>query len=216
MHAVRRTLLSAAVVAAAFVAGAAPAPAQQTAVLSPARFAALDSVLFASLALDGNPTAPQQAELRRACDALDRSDRLLDVTRTTCLTSLQAVAPATAFARCRTRRGCLLSARRLRIVLSATLAASRASNRIVEIELAPGACRTELRSSRDLLSALTELRDALRMLEGGLRANRRTVVRRAERRIFLARERLADQPTAAQSLEIFRGVCAPAGPLQRA
>jgi hypothetical protein len=210
MLAAGRTILSAALVVAVLAAGAtALALAQQPTVLSPARFAALDAVLFASLPLDGNPTAAHEAELRRVCDALDRTDSLLAAVRAACLTSLEAIAPARAYARCRTRLGCLRSARSLRIVLSRTLARSRESNRIVELELAPGACRTELRSSRALLGALTALRDGLRMLEGGLRANRRTVVRRAEQRISLARDWLANQPTAAQSLEIFRGVCAP-------
>ncbi len=150
------------------------------------------------------------AALLRACDALDRGDELLAATRATCLTSLQALDPGRAFARCSSRRGCLRAARRLRIVLSRTLAVARASNRVVELELAPSACRTELRSSRALLGALTALRDGLRLLERGLSTNDRAVVRRAEPRISAARGDLDDQPTAAQSLEIFRGVCGPA------
>jgi hypothetical protein len=192
------------------LAAAQPAQAQQAAALSPARYVAVDAVFFASLPLDGNPTAAERAELLRVCDALDRGDPLLAVTRTSCLAALQAIAPSRAFARCSTRRGCLRSARRLRILLSRTLTGARASNAVVEHELAPGACRTELRSSRALLRALTALRDGLRLLERGLSADDRALIRRAERRVSAARGDLDDEPTAAQSLEIFRGVCAPA------
>ncbi|MEY2512892.1 MAG: hypothetical protein QOJ89_250, partial [bacterium] len=102
------------------------------------------------------------------------------------------------------------TARALRIVLRRTLADARAMNAVVAHELAPRPCRSELRSSRALLRAVEALGDGLAMLERGLRANDRSVTRRARRRIAAAGEALDDQPTAAQSLEVFRGVCAPA------
>ena len=86
---------------------------------------------------------------------------------------------------------------------------ARRANRIIALELTDSACRTELRSSRALLRTPTALRDGLLLLERGLRTRDRAVVRRAERRIFAAGE--DPSPTAAQSLEVFRGVCAPAG-----
>ena len=85
---------------------------------------------------------------------------------------------------------------------------ARRANRIIALELTDSACRTELRSSRALLRSLTALRDGL-LLERGLRTRDRAVVRRAERRIFAAGE--DPSPTAAQSLEVFPGVCASAG-----
>ncbi|HEV7805667.1 MAG TPA: hypothetical protein VGO80_07615 [Solirubrobacteraceae bacterium] len=210
MHVLLRLLVVTAAVASA--APAAQARAQDAAGLSPARFAALDAVYVASLPLDRNPTSAQVAELRRVCDALDRSDRLLAVERASCLTGVDVVGPSKAFARCTARRGCRRAVRTLRVVLRRSLADARAANRIVALELAPGACRTELRAGRALLRSLEALRDGLALLERGLRTNDRAVIRRAERRIAAAGERLADQPTAAQSLEVFRGVCGPSQP----
>jgi hypothetical protein len=209
VRAVRRPLIVAAVFCAT-LAAAAQALAQHPAGLSPARFAALDSVLFASLPLDRNPTPDEVAELRRACVALDRADRLLAAAQKSCLTGVDAVAPSQAFAGCGTRRGCLRTARALRIVLRRTVADARAMNAVVALELAAGACRTELRSSRALLRAVEALGDALALLERGLRAHDRSVTRRARARIAAAGDALDGQPTAAQSLEVFRGVCAPA------
>jgi hypothetical protein len=191
---------------------AAAAQAQAAAVLSPGRFAALDAVYVASLPLDRNPTRAQVAELRRVCEAVDRRDRLLAVERTSCLTGVDAIGPSQAFARCSARRACVRAARALRIVLRRSLSDARAANGIVALELAPGACRTELRSNRALLRSLEALGDGLAMLERALRRNDRAAIRRAERRIAAAGDALDDQPTAAQSLEVFRGVCTPAAP----
>jgi len=205
-----RTVVAAALCVAMLAGAAAGTHAQAPGALPPARYAALDAVYVASLPLDGQPTPAQEAELRRVCEALDRSDRLLAALGGSCLRSLEAIAPARAYARCETRRGCLRTARRLRIALSRSIADARAANEVVAQEVPAGACRTELRSSKALLGSLEALRDGLRLLERGLRENRRTIIRRAESRIARAGAALDDQATAAQSLEIFRGVCAPA------
>jgi hypothetical protein len=210
VHALLRLFVLTAAVASATLAG--QAQAQDARGLTPARFAALDAVYVASLPFDRNPTLAQVAELRRVCEAVDRGDRLLAVERTSCLTAVDVVRPTQAYARCTARRACLRAARALRIVLRRSLADARAANRIVALELAPGACRTELRSGRTLLRSLEALRDGLALLERGLRTNDRALIRRGERRIAAAGEALDDQPTAAQSLEVFRGVCAPAAP----
>jgi len=101
---VRAVLLrsaAAAVAIAVLVAGAAQA--QEPGRLSPARFAAFDAVYAAFVALDHDATAAETADVRRACDALDRDDRLLAATRTACLATLKLSPARAGFAACETQ-----------------------------------------------------------------------------------------------------------------
>jgi hypothetical protein len=193
------------------LAAAAAAQAQGSASLSQTRFAALDAMYTAFVAFEESPTPAATADARRVCGALDRGDRLLAVTRRVCLASLTTLPAAEAYGACDTRSGCRRAARRLRIAFTELLVRTRASNRIVAAEVAPGACRTELTAHRALLRAMEKLRDGLRLLERGLRSGSSATIGRAESRILAASLVLAQQPSAAQAHETFRGACAPSG-----
>ena len=203
-----RAALVATVVA---LAAAAAVQAQPSASLSPARYAAFDAMYTAIAAFEESPTPAATADVRRVCNALDRGDRLLAVTRRLCLASLKIFPAAEAYGACDTRTGCRRAARRLRIAFTEMFVRTRASNRIVAAEVAPGACRTELTADRALLRAIEKLRDGLRLLERGLRTGSSATVQRAEGRIADASLVLAQQPSAAQAHETFRGACAPPG-----
>jgi hypothetical protein len=192
-------------------AGSGAAYAQAPAGLSPDRFSSFDALYTASVAVEERPSASTVAKARRVCDALDRGDRLLAATRTACLTSLKSLPAADAFAACATQRSCHRAARRMRIVLSQTLVDLRASNQIVAVELAPGACRTELTAAGSLLRSMEKLRNGLRLLERGLLIGKRALSRRGERQMLAASLELAQQPSALQARETFRRVCAPSG-----
>jgi hypothetical protein len=202
-----RLILAAA--AFAIAAPAAGADAQAPGSLSAPRFAAFDSVYSALVALEDAPTASSTVDVRRVCNALNRSDVLLAITRRTCLTSLKVLSASEAFAACETRRSCRAAVRRLRIAFSETLLHTRRSNRIVAAEVAPGPCRTELTASRSLLRALERFRDALRLLERGLATGNGATVRRAEGRLLAGSIELAQQPTARDAQQAFRSGCAP-------
>ena len=210
-RATRLVLTAIAVAVAASAGTASAASAQVSGTLSPARFAAFDTMYTALVTYEDYPSPAALAEARRVCDALDRSDRLLAITRRGCRTSLKSVPAFEAYAACETRRGCRTAARRLRIVLNETLVDIRASNRIVAAEVAPGPCRKELTASRALMRTFEMLRDGLRLLERGLLTRRRATIRRAEARIAAAALELAQQPSGRSSQETFRRACAPPG-----
>jgi hypothetical protein len=112
------------------VLGAGAAGAQEPALSAP-RFAALDSVYKMNAMLGHAPSAAAIADARGVCDALDRSDRLLAVTRTACLTQLKDSPAFDGFAGCPTLRGCRRVIGRSGIVISQLLVDVRASNKVV-------------------------------------------------------------------------------------
>ncbi|MEY2513092.1 MAG: hypothetical protein QOJ89_450 [bacterium] len=206
---VRALLSLTAAVVALFVGAGGAAGAQQAAGLSSARFAALDSVYTAFVALDGSGTSAAAADVRRVCDALDRSDRLLAITRTACLAALRLAPARESFASCQTPRACSRGARRVRIAYSRTIRASRASNRVVAGELRPSACRRELTVAHDQLRSMQKLRDGMRLLERALLTRRRADTLRAEQLIADSVTLAQQQPTTRQARTAFRGACAP-------
>jgi len=201
-------LMLTATMAAILALAAGAAQAQQSNRLSPARYAAIDSTYAAFVELDGSAAMPATAAVRRVCDALDRTDPLLAITRTTCLAALKIGPAREAFAACKTPRGCSRAARRIRIAFAGALAASRASNRIVAVEVASGACRDELTVSGDQLRSMQKMRDGMRLLERALITRKRAVIRRAEQLIADSVTLARQQPATQQSHATFRRVCA--------
>jgi hypothetical protein len=205
-----RALLSLTAAVLALVVGiGGAAGAQHSAGLSSARYGALDSVYTAFVALEDSGTPTASADVRRVCDALDRSDRLLASRRTACLAALRLAPARTAFAACQTPRGCSRGARRVRIAYTRAIRALRASNRIVSDELRPSACRRELTVSRDQLSSMQKLRDGMRLLERALLTRDSAATLRAEQLIADSVTLARRQPTTRQARTAFRGACAP-------
>lgn len=163
------------------------------ATLSPARFAAFDTLY--------TPSTP--ADLKRACDAVDRGDALLAIARAECLTMLKLRLAHHAYEACKTPRGCLRTTRRVRIVLSRVIRYMRALNRVVVAEVAPGPCRSDLRESRATLQALVDLRDGYRLLERARRSGEGHVF--ADVRIIEGEGELAQLPST--DLDAFRRAC---------
>lgn len=188
---------------------ASPAQAQARDPLSPARFAALESIYTATLPLDHSVSPSAMANVRRTCIVLDHSDRLLAAMRRQCLTSLKILARSEAFGACVGRTRCSQTAGRLAAALSEMIINARASNRIVNAEVPAGPCRTELRAGQALLRSSTKLRNGLRLLERGLRTRSRAATARAQMLIVAASLELLEQPTAAQAHAAFVAGCRP-------
>jgi hypothetical protein len=66
-----------------------------------------------------------------------------------------------------------------------------------------------LTASQGRLRTLTKLRDGLRLLERGLLTGKRAILRRAQRQIDAAFDKLDRGATAQTSRDTFRRVCAP-------
>lgn len=187
------------------------AHAQEGGPLSPARFAAIDSVYLMSIGVEGGTIAI--ADARRACQALDRGDRLLASLATTCRSSLKLASASETLGACETRSACGRATKRMRVSLSAFIGELRAANAIVALNVPEGACRTELSASRSLLRQLTKLRDGFKLLERGRRTRNSALIDRAGARIIGAAAQLAEQPTSLEARETFLRVCAPPAPV---
>lgn len=204
----RLTLVVAAVVTMLAVGVAAHAQASDP--LSPARYAAIDAIKTAYVQLPDSPTASDFADVRRVCDALDRTDRLLALARTGCRTTVRILAAADVLSTCQTALGCSRAAGRLAVALGEQLSTTRATNHIVQAEVPAGPCRRYLRARAADLRSGTRLQHAYRVLQRGARTNDLATVRRAQRLMRQARGPVDPHATPARGRARFRRACAPA------
>ena len=184
-------------------------PASAQTPLTAERFALLDDVYTATIALADRPSAKDFSAARAACRALDSADALLGPLRKACTAGIKMVKPIDEFARCRTALGCLRSARRARIALNDGIRTARAANAAIDAAMLVGACRRELRASKAELRVLERMRSLLRLVQETLVTGSPTLARRVRREADAVDRLAAKQPSPARERKLFRAACAP-------
>lgn len=171
--------------------------------ISPERYAALDSVYLAVIPFDREvvPSSAYSAA-RRACEGLVSTDPPLGALRPQCFDVVRLAQRTERFGRCRGRRDCIRTSRRLRAAISAYLHHTATANRAIDASVSDPACRKALRTSAEEVSSAKRMRLALRLLERGLRRRSRSDLRRALRRVSAI-----GGPSAKLQRERFRGAC---------
>ncbi len=189
----------------------APAAAGAQTPLTPTQFALIDDVYTTTIPLSKTPSARDFAAARAACRALDSADPLLGPLRKACTASVRLVKPINDFTNCRTAVGCLRTARRARIELTAFIAHVRAMNVAIDAaKLVPG-CREELRASKADLRYFERTRKVLRDLQEAIVTGSEKLARRVQREGNALDRLAAKQPTATRERKTYRAACAPPG-----
>jgi len=211
-HGRRLRALTALTAAAVIVAAAASvALAQAPGPLSAARYAAIDSIKTAFIpVVDGGAGADGYPAVRRVCDTVDRSDRMLAIVRRDCLTGLQLFTATDSAQTCQSPRACGRVWGTIRGAMTQLIGSDRALNDVLAAEVPAGPCRTLLRTSRATLRSAQNVRNAARDIQRGYNANNRAIVRRASKRFASLSPESGHNSTATQRRDRFRRVCAPA------
>lgn len=183
----------------------APAASASAAALTPERFAKLDAVYTAAVALDSR-RIPVSAltTIERACAGLRVADAFERPLRAECLTGVAIVRTSAALDACRTPRTCLRASKAMRTALTAQIAASRLGNYAVDAVVPKGPCRSVLHVSARQLRGLERFRSALKLLE---RADTEADLRRALKRIESIDTGEDEDSTAAKERRAFRRAC---------
>lgn len=210
MRHVRYAVTGAIVVAGMLFTTSASAPAQTaTSPLSPGRYTALDQGYTFEIALDREVTTPRLDNLRRYCATLDPADALLSVLRENCLVSVQGYAAGDALGRCASRARCERAVARLLPLASKAIRVTRKANRVIDAEVAAGACRRALRTSAAELRADELLVAALDALHTALRTGSAKARERANRLLASGTRASARVASSTKQRKTFRGACGP-------
>jgi hypothetical protein len=196
--------MTAASFAVASTAGLAQAPGP----LSASRYDAIDSIKTAFV--DEGAGAAGYRAVRRVCEAVDRSDRMLAIVRRQCLTALKLLAANDSAQTCQAPRACGRVWGRIRGAMTQLIDSDRALNAVLAVEMPAGRCRTLLRTSRAALRSGQKERDAARDIQRGYIANNRAIVERAAKRFASVSREGGPRSTSTQRRDRFRSACAPA------
>ncbi len=159
----------------------AASPAQGSHALTPERYAAIDAVYTALVAVKGGRVSgPALTAARRACNGLRRGDALLGPLRGHCFASVSVLRELRRFGRrCMSSpTACLRGTVRLRKAFTRALIHARRANRAIDAVVADRACREAMRTPAKELRSTRRFAAALRALERAAKTESRADFRR--------------------------------------
>ena len=176
--------------------------------LTDARFQALDAVYRTAIPLEKNKvSADEIAAADQACQALDPADALLAKMRPACLLGVEVVRYTEQFTGCDDQASCKEAIKTLRVDLQNLVSAMHTANRGVKSEVAAGACRKALMSSKDDFADAALLINAFRKVEHALDTGRKADLDAADRALNKADKAASDGPSAKTQRKRFRTGC---------
>ncbi len=199
------------VLAVLFASALVPAAASAQTPLTPERYAALDAVYAAAVALDADDASTVDlAAVRQSCRTLDSADPLLGPLRKSCTASYTFAVAFEAFGDCASRASCRRTARAARTAVNEAIRLTRAANAAIRAATLVSGCAGVLRSDRADLRLLERFRAFLRLAQRALDSRSPALGRRLIREGKAIDRLAAKVPSAAREREDFRAACDPA------